>query len=39
MLYVQELTRKVVEKEESGECNRENVETHDSEHDDHSPRT
>lgn len=35
---LQELTRKVVEKEESGECNRENVETHDSEHDDHSPR-
>lgn len=35
---LQELTRKVVEKEESGESNRENMETHDSEHDDHSPR-
>ncbi|XP_069696328.1 dmX-like protein 2 isoform X4 [Periplaneta americana] len=35
---LQELTRKVVEKEESGENNRDNVETHESEHDDHSPR-
>ncbi|PSN54281.1 hypothetical protein C0J52_06978 [Blattella germanica] len=35
---LQELTRKVVEKEEGGETNRENVEVHESEHDDHSPR-
>ncbi|XP_023723664.1 dmX-like protein 2 isoform X1 [Cryptotermes secundus] len=35
---LQELARKVVEKEDSGESNRENMEAHDSEHDDHSPR-
>jgi hypothetical protein len=38
VFHLQELTRKVVEKEEAGESNRENLEIHDSEHDDHSPR-
>lgn len=32
------MARKVVEKEDSGESNRDNMEVHDSEHDDHSPR-
>jgi hypothetical protein len=38
MFYLQELTRKVVEKEEGGDINCENMENHDSEHDDHSAR-